>query len=268
MQKPWHTRETCWKIHRKPPHLKKCPDGCALQTMAESSQEHQVTSSANSFKKEQLEQLFNLFQSSQFNVRSSCSIVQSGNYPPIALSSANHIPYDPWIIDSGATDHMTSCSKLFSSYNPSAGNQKIKIADGSFSAVIGTGSIYISSSLVLKNVLYVPNLSCNLLFKSKITCDNKCVAKFSPSICEFQETASRRTIGIAREYSGLYFFEDGTNSSNSVQRTCFTSISVSRDREILWHYRLDHPSFHYLKYLFLNSFKIKFHLCFNVKFVL
>lgn len=63
-KKPWHTRETCWKIHGKPPHLKKRTDGRALQTVADSSQEHHVKSSTPSFTKEQLEQLYNLFQSS------------------------------------------------------------------------------------------------------------------------------------------------------------------------------------------------------------
>lgn len=78
-KKPWHTRETYWKIHEKPPHLKKRSDGRALQTIVESSQEQQTTSGVNSFTKDQLEQLFNLFHSSQFNARSSCSLAQSGN---------------------------------------------------------------------------------------------------------------------------------------------------------------------------------------------
>ena len=42
---------------------------------------------------------------------------------------------DPWIIDLGATDHMTNHSKLFSSYIPCSGSQKIKIAYGSLSSV-------------------------------------------------------------------------------------------------------------------------------------
>lgn len=62
--------------------------------MAESSQEHQTTSSANSFTKDQLEQLFNLFHSSQFNASSSCSLAQSGNIPPKAFSSVKTTPYD------------------------------------------------------------------------------------------------------------------------------------------------------------------------------
>ena len=62
-KRPWHTRETCWKIHGKPLHLNKRPDGRpdgrAMQTVTNNSQEHKVNLSTNSFTKEQLEQLYN-----------------------------------------------------------------------------------------------------------------------------------------------------------------------------------------------------------------
>ena len=58
---------------------------------------------------------------------------------------------------------MTGNSQLFSSYIPCAGNQKVKIANGSLATVVGKGTITISPSLVLKNVLHIPHLSYNLL---------------------------------------------------------------------------------------------------------
>ena len=109
-KKPWHTRETCWKIHGKP-HSKKRHDGRALQT-AESSQEQQINSSAAPFTKEQLEHLQKLFQSTQFS-NHSCFLAQSGNYLYAALSSVQLNSVSTWIIDYGAPDHMTGCSSLF-----------------------------------------------------------------------------------------------------------------------------------------------------------
>ena len=148
-------------------------------------------------------------------------MAQKGNFVTTLLSVNSNQTSSPWIIDSGATDHMTSCSNFFSTYKSCAGNQKIKIADGSLLAIAGTGSIVISPSLTLHNVLHVPKLSCNLLSISKLTNDLKCQANFYSSRCEFQETASGRTIGSARESGGLYFFEDGTDSRRHVQSTCF-----------------------------------------------
>ncbi|KAK3030877.1 hypothetical protein RJ639_037227 [Escallonia herrerae] len=96
-------------------------------------------------------------------------------------------------------------------------NKKIKIADGSLSTIAGTGSIVLSPSITLHNVLHVPKLSCNLLSISKLTNDLKYQANFYSTRCEFQEMVSGRMIGSARASDGLYFFEDGTNSGKHVQ---------------------------------------------------
>lgn len=45
---------------------------------------------------------------------------------------------EAWIIDYGASDHMTCNKKLFISYKPRPGTHKIKIADGSFIVVVCT----------------------------------------------------------------------------------------------------------------------------------
>ena len=73
---------------------------------------------------------------------------------------------------------MTGTPSLFSAYKPCAGNQKIKIIDGSFSTIAEKWSIILSSTLTLHNVLHVPNLSCNLLYISKLTLNLNCCANF------------------------------------------------------------------------------------------
>lgn len=64
---------------------------------------------------------------------------------------------------------MTGCSKLLSTYTPCAGNKKVKIVDGSLSAIARTEAVKISPSITLHDVLHVPKLSCNLVSISKIT---------------------------------------------------------------------------------------------------
>ncbi|RVW77356.1 Retrovirus-related Pol polyprotein from transposon TNT 1-94 [Vitis vinifera] len=52
------------------------------------------------------------------------------------LHKCSHKVYDDsWIIDSSATDHMTSKSQLFHTYTPSPSNKKIIVANGSLATV-------------------------------------------------------------------------------------------------------------------------------------
>ena len=175
-KKPWHTRDTCWKLHGKPPHIKKKNDRRVLSTQAEPFQEHSNSSKMLPFTKEQIEQLYKLLNSPHVPSTTFCALAQQGN--PISFVCSSNTFSNPWVIESGATGHMTSYSLLFTSHSPSAGNRKIKIVDGSFSAIAGSGSIKISPSITLENVLHVPKLSCNLLSISQLSRDLKCKVNF------------------------------------------------------------------------------------------
>jgi hypothetical protein len=60
----------------------------------------------------------------------------------------------------------------------------------------------------------------------------------------------------AKEIDGLYYLDDGSHLSRQCQSTSLNSVSVSKDNDIMVsHYRLGHPSFQYLKYLFPNLFQ-------------
>ncbi|CAH9064002.1 unnamed protein product, partial [Cuscuta epithymum] len=154
---------------------------------------------------------------------------------------------------------MTSISKFYSSYNPCAGDKKVKVADGSFSAIARMGNVRISSSINLSKVLHVPNLSCNLASVSKLTKELQCCVKFYPSYCVFQDLASGKMIGSAREEDGLYIFDEGTKLNKQGQENaCLQTVSLSCNNEVyLMHYRLGHRSFYYLKKLFPQLFHNK-----------
>ena len=114
----------------------------------------------------------------------------------------------PWIVDSGASDHMTGDATIFSTYSPCPNNLTVRIADGSLSKVAGTGSVVLSRDLTLNSVLLVPNLDCNLLSISKLTKEKRCITNFSSTHCEFQDLDSGKTIGNAEECSGLYILKE------------------------------------------------------------
>ena len=154
-------------------------------------------------------------------------------------------------------DHMIENSKLFSSYSLCARNQKIKIINGSFSTIARKGLIAIQNSLFF-TMSFMFQIFLTILSVTKLTRDLKCCTKFPSTHCEFQDVDLERKIGNAKENNGLYYFEDGGNLCRQAQMTSLKSICVSSDNEImLWHYRLGHPNFQHLKYLFPKLFKNK-----------
>jgi len=68
-----------------------------------------------------------------------------------------------WIIDTGASDHMTRDSNQLQSFFPSP-KSVISTANGSTSPISGEGSIILSDTLTLDTVLVVPSLEYNMLF--------------------------------------------------------------------------------------------------------
>ena len=110
--------------------------------------------------KEQMDHLLKLLNyNSSFGTPNS-SLAQTGCNPNALSCSLNSTP---WIIDSGAFDHMTSLSHLFNSYLPCYENERIRLLDGSFSPIARKGKTKILKDIILKSILYVPKLA----YKSK-----------------------------------------------------------------------------------------------------
>lgn len=196
-RRPGHTKETCWKIHNKPNDWKPSRSNNAPPTQSP-------------FSKNQLNMLHKLISqayssSSALTVIGTGGVAQRGNIS-LALRAAQH-SLNPYILDSGAFDHMTGDKQLFTSYSPCTNATTVRIADGSCSKVAGMGTIHISQDLILHSVLFVPKLDCNLLSVSKLNSDLNCTTKFFAKSCVFQDLVSGKTIGSAELCAGLYIFK-------------------------------------------------------------
>ena len=115
---------------------------------------------------------------------SSTSFAQRGNFANFT-SALHSDSRQPWIIDSGAADHIIGLSTIFSTYHPCSKKDKVKTANGTLSSVSGKGVIHASNLLQLSSVLHVPNFSTNLLSISRITQDLNCCATFFPTYYVF-----------------------------------------------------------------------------------
>lgn len=161
-----------------------------------------------------------------------------------------------WIVDSGASDHMTGNLMVFHEYTPCHDNFSERIADGTLSRVVGTGSVVISKDITLHSMLYVSKVDRNLLSISRLTQDLNCVTKFLPHVCEFQALDSRKRIGNAEVSVGLYLLRAEENQRQPMKIACVVSSpSTNKDSDVmLWHYRLGHPNFLYLQKLYPSLF--------------
>ncbi|TYK26078.1 Retrovirus-related Pol polyprotein from transposon TNT 1-94 [Cucumis melo var. makuwa] len=156
------------------------------------------------------------------------AIAQSGMPQSLGLISLDE--KNPWILDSGATDHLTGSSEQFISYTPCGGNEKIRIADGSLAQIVSKGQIVPFDDFALQNVLHVPKLSYNLLSISKITRELHCKAIFLPESVYFQDMSSERTIDTTPYSRGLYILDDDTSCS-SLSRVSLLSSYFSTSEQ-------------------------------------
>ena len=101
-------------------------------------------SATGGFNSEEMEKLRSLLGSLD-KPTGTCSLALSGTPSLSFCINASHRVYDDsWIIDSGATNHMTSKSQFFHTYTPSPSNKKIIVDNGSLAAIAGFGDIYSS----------------------------------------------------------------------------------------------------------------------------
>ncbi|KAG8649661.1 hypothetical protein MANES_08G119311v8 [Manihot esculenta] len=214
--KPRHTKETCWKLHGRPTRGRGGKRGTSrnqaklAETVEEPFKETTTTEFLSPNELQSLKRLLSHIDTSSFSGATS-NFVKSGN-----ASSFNNVP---WIIDSGANRHMTGFYKGFLNYSPSLTKDSVKIADGSFTPISGTGSVICTSNIKLSSVLHVPHFPVNLLSVSAITNALNCKIEFFPDHCVIQDLRTGKMIGNGRLHDGLYMLEG--DPASSISQACF-----------------------------------------------
>ena len=181
-------------------------------------------------------------------------------FPSINLTFQNHnllyqnhclstlpslLSHDAWIIDSGASSHVCSALDMFDSFTP-VSSFTVTLPNGLKVPLTHTCTIKISPSLILYDVLLVPDFRFNLISVSSLIKTLVCAAHFFPNGCLIQELSRGLMIGKGSLYNNLYILDTTSHASSGSAVFCG---SVSADSN-LWHQRLGHPSTTYLQKLY------------------
>ncbi|KAM1857263.1 hypothetical protein ACFX14_007391 [Malus domestica] len=172
-----------------------------------------------------------------------------GNIPGIisAISIAlnANVTHDFWIIDSGATDHITNKPSNLHDFQRIIDLIHVSVANGKGEHILGKEKIRLLSEHTDSTALYVPSFPFQLLSIGKITKTLNYLAIFSPHNVVFQDRVTQKKIGEGFFLNGLYYL---SNESNFVKKL---SVNLSQVQEHqLWHQRPAHPSKHVMTKLF------------------
>ena len=147
-----------------------------------------------------------------------------------------------WLIDSGATQHMTFHKEAFDSYE-SISHRKVYLGDNGVVEAIGKGSMLVETCVDNKvkririhDVLYVPKLHTNLLSVSKLVARGLNV-HFNTMGCKVR-TQRGEVVAMATMEANLYQLDLKVIGGGDASAKALTSAHGSAME--LWHKRLGH----------------------------
>ncbi|KAK8524988.1 hypothetical protein V6N12_029838 [Hibiscus sabdariffa] len=140
-----------------------------------------------------------------------------------------------WVIDTGASTHVTSRKDFFTSYTPGDFGV-LKMGNDGLVTVTGMGDVSLVSNngtkLILKNVRHAPDIRLNLISAGKLDDEGFCNT-FSDG--QWKLTKGSLVVARGKKNSNLYLMQAST-SRDAV------NVTVNDSSTELWHKRLSHMS--------------------------
>lgn len=112
--------------------------------------------------------------------------------------------YIKWIIDSGATDHVTEDPNNLECKNVIGNIGRVQLPIGDSATVSHVGNLKLNEGEMISNVLCVPIFRFNLLSVYKLTKELNCCVYFFPTCCVFQDLLSGKVKGVGDVEDRLY----------------------------------------------------------------
>ena len=156
-----------------------------------------------------------------------------------------------WIIDSGATRHMTFQRELLVDYCQFSSPEKVGLGDGRTVDAFGTGRVKVSMPLgrgkqfatSMTGVLYVPQLSCNLFSVSAAALKGN-VVQFGHPKCWIRDK-NGKLVGKGQLVDKMYHLHCKIIPAPKAEQT--SVASNQGNKADLWHQRLGHINEDHLK---------------------
>jgi len=164
-------------------------------------------------------------------------------WQPKAHYATNSPHNNSWLLDSGASHHVTSDLNNLSLHTPYNGRDDIMIGDGTRLPIIHTGStslLHSNKEFSLTDVLCVPNIIKNLISISKFYISNNASIEFLPFPFLVKDLHTGATLLKGKAKDVVYEWPP------SAPLIAFFSIKTT---SFNWHHRLGHPALPILKHI-------------------
>ncbi|KAL9241264.1 hypothetical protein vseg_015395 [Gypsophila vaccaria] len=156
--------------------------------------------------------------------------------PVTVCGTPSHTLSGKWIIDTGCSHHVTgNLQALIDVHEVPA--CPVGLPDGQQVLATRVGRISLTPSLTLDRVLYVPQLTCNLISASQLSDAIPCEFITNSSSCLIQALPTRVVIGTGDRLDGLYYLRCEPSYVAGSIDVCSAGSALT-----LWHHRLGHPS--------------------------
>jgi hypothetical protein len=156
-----------------------------------------------------------------------------------ALNNMAPLSQAGWVIDSGATSHMSSDNGIVPPLLPLPYPMYITVGNGAHVLVCFYSNMHLclpSSNFVLKSVLRVPSLIQILISVRQFTRDNVVYIEFDPLDFSVKDLKTQREIIHCNSLSDLYTIPPAPVTPS---RQAFISSAAPAP---IWHTHLGHPS--------------------------
>ncbi|OIT33509.1 hypothetical protein A4A49_23029 [Nicotiana attenuata] len=148
------------------------------------------------------------------------------------IALCENIELCKWILDTGATNHMTGDKSLLKNETLVGNSGQVQLPTGDSAPISHMGECQLTGGDVLKDVLCVPAFKFNLISVSKVTEDLKCSVTFFPKCCVFQDLLSGRVKEIGRKEEGMYILSAALGKT--INRAFAATSKASME---IWHKR-------------------------------